>query len=85
MNDTFQGGCYCGDIRFEVSDIFDAGYCHCSICRRLSGAPAIVWASAPTHSFRLTQGSGLTVGVSFVRELGALFLFNLRLWSVRSL
>ena len=57
MNNTFQGGCYCGDVRFEVSDIFDAGYCHCSICRRLSGAPAIVWASAPIHSFRLTQGS----------------------------
>ncbi len=57
MNDTFQGGCYCGDVRFEVSDIFDAGYCHCSICRRLSGAPATVWASAPPRSFHLTQGS----------------------------
>ena len=42
MDDMFQGDCYCGDIRFEVSDIFDAGYCHCSVCRQLSGAPTIV-------------------------------------------
>lgn len=57
MDETFQGGCYCRAVRFEVSDIFDAGYCHCSKCRRLSGAPAIVWASAPTGSFHIIQGS----------------------------
>jgi len=58
MNESFGGGCYCGDVRFEVTDIFDAGYCHCSICRRLSGgAPVYVWACAPAESFHITRGT----------------------------
>ena len=56
MSETFCGGCYCGDIRFEVTDVFDAAYCHCSICRRISGAPAVLFATAPAPSFRVTQG-----------------------------
>ncbi len=56
MAETFPGGCLCGAVRFEVSDVFDAGLCHCTICRRLSGAPALFWANAPSSSFRVTQG-----------------------------
>lgn len=37
--ETFAGGCSCGAVRFEIGEIFDAGCCHCSICRRMSGAP----------------------------------------------
>ena len=57
MDEIFQGGCYGGDVRFEVANIFDAGYCHCSICRRFSGAPAIVWANALAESFRIMRGT----------------------------
>jgi len=56
MSEIFRGGCYCGDVRFEVSDIFDAGYCHCSICRRIAGAPAVLFANAPVAKFQVTQG-----------------------------
>jgi hypothetical protein len=56
MNEIFEGGCYCGDVRFEVANIFDAGYCHCSICRRLGAGPVSWWANAPAASFRITRG-----------------------------
>ncbi len=51
-----EGGCYCGAIRYEISEVYDAGYCHCSICRRMSGAPAVAWANLPSKSFRLLSG-----------------------------
>ena len=57
MSETFQGGCFCGAVRFEIGEIFDAGYCHCSICRRFSGAPLALWAHAPARAFRITSGS----------------------------
>ena len=59
MADTvhLNGGCLCGAIRYEIREIFDAGYCHCSICRRLSGAPAVLWANLPSRAFGLVAGS----------------------------
>jgi hypothetical protein len=54
MSEPLRGGCFCGAVRFEIGEIFDAGYCHCSICRRFSGAPLVVWANAPGRAFRLT-------------------------------
>jgi hypothetical protein len=56
MTDPFRGGCFCGAVRFELTEIFDAGYCHCSVCRRFSGAPLVVWANAPARAFRITAG-----------------------------
>ena len=51
-----RGGCYCARVRYEVDFVFDAIYCHCSICRRLSGAP--VYAGLVTHrsDFRVVAG-----------------------------
>lgn len=60
----FQGGCFCGAVRYAFSDVFDAGYCHCSICRRTTGAPVIAWANTPRTSFRVTQGAPRFVATS---------------------
>lgn len=57
MNEIFEGGCYCGEVRFEVTNIFDAGYCHCSICRRFGGGLVSAWANAPVESFHVTRGN----------------------------
>jgi hypothetical protein len=52
----FEGGCFCRAIRYRFVDVFDAGYCHCSICRRMSGAPVIAWVNTPRANFELTHG-----------------------------
>lgn len=47
MSDRFPpltGRCHCGGLRFRVeAPPVDSGWCHCSICRRTTGAPALVW------------------------------------------
>ena len=50
------GGCHCGAVRYEAEgSLSNAALCHCSDCRRVSGAPAMAWASAPSSSFRFTE------------------------------
>ncbi|MGV2830881.1 GFA family protein [Myxosarcina sp. GI1(2024)] len=58
MSETakFTGGCFCHCISYAVEAVFDAGYCHCSICRRFSGAPASVWFNVREQHFSLTSG-----------------------------
>ena len=52
-----QGGCRCDAVRFEVTEVFDAGYCHCRRCRKRSGAPVFVSVIVPRAAFRLTAGA----------------------------
>jgi hypothetical protein len=58
---ALTGGCLCGAIHYAIlggSDaIFDAGYCHCSICRRAHGAPVLAWANVSREKFVVTAGS----------------------------
>jgi hypothetical protein len=52
-----QGGCYCGQIRYQVTGTpFDETNCHCSICRRTTGAPFVAWFSVKPSEFRLLSG-----------------------------
>ena len=52
-----QGGCFCGAIRYEAKgNPFHETNCHCSICRRTSGAPFVAWFSVPKPSFKLLAG-----------------------------
>ncbi len=60
MASTVRGGCLCGGVRFEVELPFsDANYCHCSRCRKHSGAEAGVQARVPPDRFRLLSGDEL--------------------------
>ena len=53
-----KGHCQCGQLRYEADATpFDETACHCSICRRTSGAPFVAWFSVPVNSFRITQGT----------------------------
>jgi hypothetical protein len=54
----FTGGCYCGAIRYrsELNPV-ETAYCHCSICRRTTGAPLLAFASFPTDGFTYTKGT----------------------------
>lgn len=51
------GGCYCGAVRYEVDGpTYHETNCHCSICRRTSGAPYVAWFTASHEGFRWTHG-----------------------------
>jgi len=53
-----KGGCFCGAIRYEAGGTpFHKTNCHCSICRRTTGAPFVAWFSVPRSEFRLVQGA----------------------------
>ena len=53
-----KGGCYCGAIRYEAAgQPYNETNCHCSICRRTTGAPFVAWFSVPREQFRITKGS----------------------------
>ena len=53
-----KGHCQCGQVQYEA----DAApshetACHCSICRRTSGAPFVAWFTVPLASLRFTRGT----------------------------
>jgi hypothetical protein len=57
-----SGGCLCGGVRFEVTQPFlRANWCHCSRCRKHSGAPALTQGRVPAEGFRLLAGEELLV------------------------
>lgn len=40
-----EGGCLCGAIRYQVrGEPLMVALCHCAMCRRAAGAPAVAWA-----------------------------------------
>jgi len=53
----FSGGCLCGTLRYESRQkALETGYCHCTICRKSTGAPLVAFASFPIESFIYTKG-----------------------------
>jgi len=47
-----RGSCNCGGVGFEVDGaITDLYVCHCSICRRSTGAQGVVVAVVPNEQF----------------------------------
>ena len=39
MTETYQGGCLCGKVQYEVSEPFDSFHiCHCTQCQRSTGS-----------------------------------------------
>ena len=55
--DKIEGGCICGAVRFAASgkpkNVF---WCHCSSCRRHSGAPVSVFVGFERGNYRVTKG-----------------------------
>jgi hypothetical protein len=57
MNDKRSGGCLCGAVRYEVRGVLmHETLCHCTFCRRVSGAPVVAWFSVRPEAFRVTKG-----------------------------
>ena len=52
-----EGGCHCGAIRYRVEgDPVYHALCHCSDCRRATGAPAVSWALFRNENFEILTG-----------------------------
>ena len=57
MMKKIHGSCLCGRIQFSVDDQFAyAGYCHCSMCRKASGATASAIGGVSEEHFTLVTG-----------------------------
>lgn len=55
---NLDGGCLCGNIRYRIErQPIDAGYCHCRLCQRASGAPTVAWLTMPVEGFRYLRGT----------------------------
>ena len=53
-----QGSCLCGSIQFEISSaIENVGNCHCSMCRKVHGAPFSTYAQTASEGLRITAGA----------------------------
>ena len=57
---ALRGGCLCGATRFEIrgdsARAARAVFCHCESCRRVSGAPVMIWLEVAPPDFSLLAG-----------------------------
>lgn len=54
------GQCFCGANQFEITEkAVDTHHCHCSICRRLQGAPFVTLSIFTRKAFKWNKGGDL--------------------------
>ncbi len=56
MSDVLEGGCLCGQVRYQTTCIaspFKVN-CHCRDCQKLSGGPYVSLMGVPEASFSVT-------------------------------
>lgn len=50
-----EGGCHCGSVRYTMPEqVAHHALCHCTDCRKASGAPAVAWAMAQADQVTIT-------------------------------
>lgn len=55
-----RGSCLCGEIIFEINDPLPAMYqCHCSLCRKQTGATSSTAMAVETHQLQWVSGQQL--------------------------
>ena len=61
MSAPLRGACLCGAVAYELDGPpKNAGFCHCRMCQRASGAPVVAWGTWPVERLRLLQGEPRT-------------------------
>src|SRR5882724_1119087 len=57
MSVLIEGGCLCGEMRYQLSGSPRPGsICYCLDCRRASAAPGVAWVSVRRKDFLLLSG-----------------------------
>ena len=57
MKVNYEGGCFCGAVRYAFKGgNIPCADCHCTMCRRTSGAPYVSWLVVPVNDFSYTRG-----------------------------
>ena len=57
MTLPISGGCLCGGVRFELTEIPQtAGYCHCTRCQRRTGTGSSAQARIDGDTLRILRG-----------------------------
>jgi len=56
---VITGSCQCGGIRFEIDKVTAITNCHCSVCRKTTGASFGTFAHVRSDRFRLLSGADL--------------------------
>jgi hypothetical protein len=51
-----KGSCVCGGIRFEIQKVTALTNCHCSVCRKATGASFATFAHVRADRFKLLSG-----------------------------
>ncbi len=55
---AYEGGCFCGKVRYRADgEPLRVMHCHCTICRRTSGAPVVTWITFPSGALTWTKGT----------------------------
>jgi hypothetical protein len=78
-----EGGCLCGEVRYRIeTEPTDVAYCHCRMCQKTSGAPAMAWGTVPSSAFQWIKGrpgayrSSDRAGRLFCPECGSQLVFK---------
>ena len=62
---TNEGGCLCGAVRYRVTgEQLRGTICHCTTCRRWSGAPFLSWALFNQNQFVWVTGEPASLSVT---------------------
>jgi len=57
---AIKGSCLCKGIQYEITaPLAEVGNCHCSMCRKSSGAAFLTGAGVKTKDLRWTKGEDL--------------------------
>ncbi len=78
-----EGSCLCGACRLSAEPEFQAGICHCSMCRKWSGGMLIAVSSATPVTFNDDAPLGVYVSSEwgervFCRECGSSLVWRMR-------
>ena len=53
-----EGGCLCGAVRYQITENpLLVEYCHCSMCRKSTGSPVVVWMDVARKDLTWAKGN----------------------------